>query len=132
VTSTEGSLIDSGIFLEVLLAQERMELCRAALKEREHNLIVTDFALHSVGLVLLRYNRHEAYKEFFRDLAPRLEVRSLPVSEYTLLLDVHERYGLDFDDAYQLSVASFFGLSLLTLDSDFSKAKDIVSISLLR
>jgi hypothetical protein len=126
------SLIDSGIFLEVLLGQERMELCRIALKEREHNLIVTDFALHSIGLVLLRYKRREAYQEFFRDLAPRLDVRSLPVSEYPLLLDITERYSLDFDDAYQLATASHFGLSLLTLDSDFNKAKEVVPVSLLR
>ena len=87
MATIEGSLIDSGIFLEVLLAQERMELCRAALKERENNLILTDFALHSVGLVLLRYKRREAYLEFFRDLAPRLDVRSLPAAEYPFLLD---------------------------------------------
>jgi len=132
VATTERSLIDSGIFLEVLLGQERMELCRTALKERENNLIVTDFALHSIGLVLLRYKRPEAYREFFSDLASRLEVRSLPVSEYSVLLDVHERYGLDFDDAYQFAVASHFGLSLLTLDSDFAKVKDLVKVSLLR
>jgi predicted nucleic acid-binding protein len=132
VATIEGSLIDSGIFLEILLGQERMELCRAALKEREDNLIVTDFALHSVGLVLLRYKHLDAYREFFRDLAPRLDVRSLPVSEYPVLLDLHERYSLDFDDAYQLATASYFGFSLLTLDSDFIKAKDIVAVSLLR
>jgi predicted nucleic acid-binding protein len=128
----EPSLIDAGVFLEILLGQERADLCRATIAERQDRLIVTDFALHAIGLVLLRNKRRDLYRDFFRELAPRLDVRSLPVESYGMLLDYHERLNLDFDDAYQLSVASLFGFSLLTLDSDFNRAKDDVNVILLR
>jgi predicted nucleic acid-binding protein len=128
----ERSLLDCGIFLEILLAQERAGLCESALKERESQLTITDYALHAIGLVLIRNKRRDLYKEFFRDLAPRLEVLTLPVEAYSTLLDYNVRFDLDFDDAYQLSVASLFGLSLVTLDSDFKKAQNEVKIILIR
>ena len=67
-----------------------------------------------------------------QDIAPRLRVLSLPVESYDTLLDYHERFNLDFDDAYQACTASLFGLELLTLDSDFARVKEIVEVTVIR
>lgn len=126
------SVIDSGVFLEVLLAQERAHLARTAIEQRQNRLIVTDFSLHAIGLVLLRNKKKELFKEFFEDVAPRLDLISLPIDSYTNLLDYHQRLNLDFDDAYQVAAAVLRGYSLVTLDSDFLKAKEEVNVVLLR
>ena len=33
--------------------------------------------------------------------------------------------NLDFDDAYQYSVAKYYGLKIVTMDRDFEKIKDL-------
>lgn len=128
----EWMLTDSGVFLEVLLDQERAHLCRDALLRQSDHLTISDFSLHAVGLILLRYKRHDLFRNFFHDLAPRLRVLELPVESYDRLLDYHVRFNLDFDDAYQACIASFFGLRLLTLDSDFIRAKAEIDVQLIR
>ena len=37
---------------------------------------------------------------------------------------------LDFDDAYQYSVAKYYGLKIVTMDKDFEKIKDVEIIFL--
>jgi predicted nucleic acid-binding protein len=130
--AVERVLFDSGIFLEVLLAQERAALCQTVIEEHQDLLAVTDFSLHAIGLVLQRHKRRDLYLEFFREMAPRVNVLTLPIERYESLLDYQDRYNLDFDDAYQLATASFFHLSFLTLDSDFNKAKENNEITILR
>jgi len=33
--------------------------------------------------------------------------------------------NLDFDDAYQYSVAKYYGLKIVTMDRDFERIKDL-------
>jgi predicted nucleic acid-binding protein len=128
----DRKLFDSGVFLEVLLGQERAMLCRKVIEDHSDSLTITGFSLHAIGLVLLRNKRRDLYRDFFHDIAPRLRVLSLPVESYDTLLDYHERFNLDFDDAYQACTASLFGLELLTLDSDFARVKEIVKVTVIR
>jgi predicted nucleic acid-binding protein len=128
----DKNLFDSGVLLEVLLDQERAVLCRKVIEDHADSLTITDFSLHAIGLILLRNKRQDLYQNFFRDLAPRLHILSLPVESYDTLLDYHTRFNLDFDDAYQACTASLFGLKLLTLDSDFARVKEIIDVTILR
>ena len=128
----DRNLFDSGVLLEVLLDQERAALCRKVIAEHSDSLTITDFSLHAIGLILLRNKRQDLYKNFFHDLAPRLHVLSLPVESYDTLLDYHQRFNLDFDDAYQACTAGLFGLNLITLDSDFARMKETIEVSILR
>ena len=48
-------LIDTNVFLEVLLEDAKAdEARRLLLNEKGHELFVSDFAVHSIGLLLFR------------------------------------------------------------------------------
>ena len=52
-------LLDTNIFLEVILEQKRSEEARALLsKVEEHEFFISDYSLHSIGLLLFRRRQH--------------------------------------------------------------------------
>ncbi len=58
-------LIDTNILLEVLLAQEKSEKCKSFLNKNATELHLTDFSLHSIGVILFRYNKKEVFRDFY-------------------------------------------------------------------
>jgi len=52
------------------------------------------------------------------------------------LLKIYRSYkfknslNLDFDDAYQYSVAKYYGLKIVTMNKDFEKIKDVEIIKI--
>ena len=58
---------------------------------------------------------------FLEDLLPRIEHIGLPLIEYKKVKLISTKYKLDFDDAYQTSVADTFGLTIATIDKDYKK-----------
>jgi len=50
-------------------------------------------------------------------------VLTLGKENYANISKISRKYDLDFDDSYQLTVASEFKLTFVTLDSDFNKLK---------
>jgi len=50
-------------------------------------------------------------------------VLTLGKENYANISKISRKYELDFDDSYQLTVASEFKLTFVTLDSDFNKLK---------
>ena len=62
-------LIDTNIFLEVLLEQARATDARELLaKTDQHNFLISDFSLHSIGVILLRRNKPDAFRSFVSDM----------------------------------------------------------------
>ncbi|WP_297466377.1 PIN domain-containing protein [Thermococcus sp.] len=116
-------LIDTNIFLEILLGQEKKETAKQFLSSHQGELFITDFTLHSVGVVLFRLKRPEVFLEFIQDVLPNVEVIALPESEYERVVEFHLKYGLDFDDAYQCAVALSKGLTIVTMDEDFRRLR---------
>jgi predicted nucleic acid-binding protein len=56
-------LLDTNIFLEILLDQERASEARQLLSAVDkHHLYISDFSLHSIGLVLFRHNRYDVFQ----------------------------------------------------------------------
>jgi predicted nucleic acid-binding protein len=49
-------LVDTNIFLEILLTQDKKAICKKFLDKNIGNLHITDFSLHSIGVILFRYN----------------------------------------------------------------------------
>ncbi|HXG21601.1 MAG TPA: VapC toxin family PIN domain ribonuclease, partial [Methylomirabilota bacterium] len=62
-------LLDTNVFLEILLEQERADEARTLLKKTsEHEFFLSDFSLHSIGLMLFRQKRHIAFEQFVKDM----------------------------------------------------------------
>ena len=119
-------LLDTNIFLEVILGQERADEARTLLsKVEEHEFFVSDYSLHSVGLLLFRRGKHEVFRRFLKDmiLDPGVVVITLSAQEMERLIDVAQRFNLDFDDAYQYAIAERHNLTLVSFDSDFDRTE---------
>jgi len=114
-------LVDTNIFLEILLTQEKQDACRKFLEENVGSLFISDFSLHSIGVILFRNNREEVFKKFLKDIIPNLEITTLPKMSYEDLAEIKKKLGLDFDDAYQYQVARKRNLKIVTMDKDFKK-----------
>jgi len=50
-------LVDTNVFLEILLSQEKEETCKSFLDDNIGKLHVTDFSLHSIGVIPFRYDK---------------------------------------------------------------------------
>jgi len=56
---------DTNIFLEILLGQDKKEECKKFLEDNVGDFAITDFTLHSIGVILFRYGKG---KTFLRNL----------------------------------------------------------------
>ena len=117
-------LVDTNVFIEVLLNQVKAGEARTFVENRKgHELFVSDFALHSIGLLLFRHNQHQAFRQFLQDVMGGLGIRmvSLTAPEMDILAEVAAKFSLDFDDAYQYSAALRHGLRVVSFDADFDR-----------
>jgi len=118
-------LLDTNIFLEILLKQEKSEECKIFLTSHVDNIFISDFSLHSIGVILFRYNKYKIYEDFIKDILSQIRVLNLPAIEYQSLIESSKNTKLDFDDLYQYIIAKYFDLQIVTMDSDFKIIKDI-------
>jgi len=98
-------LADTNIFLEILLGQDKKEECKRFLIDNIGNLSITDFSLHSIGVILFRYNKEDIFQKFVDDVMPDTRLLSLPMELYRDVVNVRKNLNLDFDDTYQYSTA---------------------------
>jgi len=117
-------LIDTNIFMEILLIQDKKENCKDFLNNNIGNLNMTDFSLHSVGVSLFRYNKEDIFWRFIKDIVPDIRLLSLPMELYEDVINIRKTLHLDFDDAYQYTMAKCHRLKLVTMDRDFQKIGD--------
>jgi len=118
-------LVDTNVFLEILLRQDKKEDCKSFLDNNIENINVTDFSLHSIGVILFRYGKEEIFQRFVEDVVPNTKLLSLPMELYREVVNVSKSRNLDFDDAYQYSIAKYYGLKVATMDKDFERIKDV-------
>jgi predicted nucleic acid-binding protein len=126
-----GILIDTNVFLEVALKQSRVSVCRNFLEEHTGLLCISDFAFHSVGVILLRMGKEGLFEQFLKDVDEGINVLSLPSHSYNDLLRIHQEHKLDFDDSYQLATTEYFNLEFATIDKDFKGIKGKSKITML-
>lgn len=124
-------LVDTNVFLEILLSQNKNEECKRFLEENGGNLYLTDFSLHSIGVILFRHKKEELFGKFARDTLNRVEIITLSKDAYQHLPDMRKTTNLDFDDAYQFLVAEENELAIVTLDGDFERVKGKVQVRFL-
>lgn len=117
-------LVDTNVWLERLLDQERSFEVSLFLGEvGSESLFITDFAFHSIGLVLQRLNQKDALLRFVQDAFVEGSVTLIhlePQDTQSLVLAT-EQFNLDFDDAYQYVAAEKHDLAIVSFDSDFDR-----------
>ncbi len=124
-------LIDTNVFLEILLDQDKKELCKKCLTDRLEKIAISDFSLHSVGVILFRNKKFELFNSFVNDVLPQIEILTLQYKQYPEISKIANQFKLDFDDAYQLTIASVKNLIIITMDKDFEKVRDFNKIEFL-
>ena len=118
-------LLDTNILLEILLQQEKSSDCENFINNNLGAVAISDFTLHSIGVILLRSKKYEVFGNFISEVLEKVIVFSLPMSSYSFISEYSQKTGLDFDDTYQCLVAKHFIMSIVTMDLDFKKVEHV-------
>jgi uncharacterized protein len=114
-------LVDTNIWLERLLGQAKSDEVGQFLDQIPSNqLFITDFAFHSICVILTRLKRKAALLDFVQDVFVNgaVTVVSIKPEETQSLVDAMDKFYLDFDDAYQYVAAEQHNLIIISFDSD--------------
>lgn len=117
-------LIDTNVILEIMLNQPQALDAQALLSlTGSHEFHLSSFALHSICQILLRHKLTVPLEHFLNTaiLSGNINVLSIPPREVQEVVDTARLLSLDFDDAYQYTVAEKHNLTLVSFDHDFDK-----------
>lgn len=103
-------LVDSNIFLEVLLSRTRKEECKKflrSLRDGRKSGIITDFTVHSIIVIMDGLNRLGGLKTFLLGLSAYkgLYIYPTTIAEEVKATEIALKRNLDMDDAIQYSSA---------------------------
>ena len=119
-------LVDTNVWLERLLDQTRSEEV-GNFPERvpADRLYLTDFTLHSIGIVLVKLGEAENLLNFVKDVLTDSGVRLAGVGpdDMKSVIKACTDYKLDFDDAYQYATAVKFNFEIVSFDADFDRTE---------
>jgi predicted nucleic acid-binding protein len=124
-------LVDTNVFLEILLNQPGRAKCEQFLQQNTGALAIADFSLHSIGVIALRRQQAGLFADFLSDSLPNLELLHLDRIGYPAVARAAQLFDLDFDDAYQFTVAKAHGLVIVTQDQHFARVKNEVEVRFL-
>jgi predicted nucleic acid-binding protein len=117
-------LLDTNIWLERLLGQAQSAVVGQLLDQLPaEQMILTDFTLHSLGVILNRLGQRAVFTVFVQDVLIDASVgmSSLPSTAMSRVVAVMDHFGLDFDDAYQYVAAERDDLSIVSFDGHFDQ-----------
>lgn len=120
-------LVDTNVWLEPLLQQERAEEAVQFLTQTPtENLFITDFSFYSIGILLTRRNRPIILLDFVQDVFTNGAVALLRLEpqEMPNLVAAINQFNLDFDDAYQYVTAQRNNLVIVSFDNDFNRTPE--------
>ncbi len=119
-------LVDTNVWLERLLDQDRSEEVGRFLERcPTEKLAITDFAFHSIAVIMKRLKKQQALLAFVQDVfvGGGVELVRLVTDDTAEVVRVIDEFGLDFDDAYQYVAARKNGLAIVSFDADFDRTK---------
>lgn len=119
-------LVDTNVWLERLLDQEGADEVGIFLdRAQARGLFISDFAFHSICVVLTRLKRLDTLLQFVQESFMEGPVALLHVApeDTEEISRAIEGFGLDFDDAYQYVAAAKHNLAIVSLDSDFDRTE---------
>jgi predicted nucleic acid-binding protein len=119
-------LLDTNIILEIALEQDNAQECVNLLEQYDKiDFFISDFSIHSIGVILNKRNNLEKFDKLIEDL--RLVIKAiLSLDHYydlKRLINIMKAFDLDFDDAYQYRIAEKYKLTIVSFDKDFDKTK---------
>ena len=115
-------LVDTNIFLEVILEQEKSKEASIFLSNIEkHIFFISDYSLHSIGLLLFHRKQHKVFLQFVEDMIIDAGMSMLSLSEQDMeyVINSAQKFNLDFDDAYQYTIAKKYDLDIVSFDKHF-------------
>jgi uncharacterized protein len=117
-------LVDTNIFLEVLLGRRRADQCAALLDDISNGAVegaVTRFSVHAIE-AMLGEKGDGKLAAFLRavDQTRGLTVHDTSTGDEIAVSVLKEKIGMDFDDSIQYFVAKKLGVrSIVSFDKDF-------------
>ncbi len=126
-------LIDTNVFLELLLNRAFKNDCARLLKEIEIGNLeayVSSFSIHSIEVILSNFNKQEELKIFLTSIIDfeGLFVYSTNLEEELEVIEEMEK-GLDFDDALQSFITKKLKASIISFDKHFDKIKGLKRVT---
>ncbi len=123
-------LIDTNIFLELLLDQNKKKKAHEILTQVETGeleVVISGFSLHSIEFILCVKKKYDILRDFLLALNefPNVSIYHTTLEEDLKILEIVDRTSLDFDDANQYYIAKKFNAELITFDKDFKIIKDV-------
>ena len=114
-------LVDTNIFLEALLRQERAAEVESFFQSIDLDTIfMTDFSVYSIGIALFRVKNFTIFTRFVEDMiVDGISILSLTPEDLKALNQLTQKFNLDFDDVYQYAVAEKYDLQIISFDKDF-------------
>lgn len=122
-------LVDTNIFLEVLLSRPRKEECKKFLKtlrDGKNSGIVTDFTIHSIIVIMDELKKLNELKKFLLSLTAYkgLHVYQTNIADEAKATELATAQKLDMDDAIQYSSAlSANADAIISFDKHFNGLK---------
>ena len=119
-------LLDTNIWLERLLGQEQAEIAAELLDALSpSDMCMTDFTLHSIGVICNRLKQRDVFVKFVDDVLidTGVVLVSIPANKMKRVVEIMDRFRLDFDDAYQYVAAEIEDATIVSFDKDFDKTE---------
>ena len=116
-------LIDTNIFLEVLLEQEKSKECEILINKISQGDIVfyvSSFTLHSIEVIMIKNNKSSELTSFLSDIIASKIIRlDTNTNDELNTLKMMKELKLDFDDTIQYYLCEKYNLKIVSYDRHF-------------
>ena len=122
-------LVDTNIFLEILLARSRKEDCKkllSQLRDGKKTGLVTDFTVHSIIVTMDSLNKLAELRTFLSSLTAYkgLHIHNTSIIDEIKATQIAIQNKLDMDDAIQYTTALTTNAeAIISFDKHFSNLK---------
>ncbi len=122
-------LVDTNIFLEVLLQQHKKDECESfltLLRKGKQIGIITDFTIHSIIVIMSNFNKLNELKVFLLSLTAYkgLKIYRTNLADEIMATELALKDELDMDDAIQYSAALSLNVkAIISYDKHFDNLK---------
>lgn len=117
-------LIDTNIFLEILLDQEKSDECLELLEilqDGEYLFYVSSFTIHSIEVILERDGLYDQLIDFLQDIHKNKGLKRFDTNTLEELeaIKLARSLRLDCDDAIQYYICKTHNLKIVSFDKHF-------------